>query len=213
MRVSRRETEASFAADSPPDGDPVPGRERVVPFWRRESGGRVTETTKGGPETVSTQSGTEGSNPAPSSEESRANLKTTSTFALRHSIAIRVPKKTPASMITDTGKVAGGKPATGRLCQAGLREKASVRHLARRLTGYRKESSTNSRDNVQGNSSPQRSERRGTERLDYRTSEGRVLATWFRKADRVVARTPVGRDRRNRRASRPPSVGASGRAF
>src|SRR5882672_2386668 len=122
--------------------------------------------------------GTEGSNPSPSSEESRANLKTTSTFALRHSIAIRVPKKTPASMITDTGKVAGGKPATGRLCQAGLREKASVRHLARRLTGYRKESSTNSRDNVQGNSSPQRSERRGTERLDYRTSEGRVLATW-----------------------------------
>jgi hypothetical protein len=106
--------------------------------------------------------GTEGSNPSPSSEESRANLKTTSTFALRHSIAIRVPKKTPASMITDTGKVAGGKPATGRLCQAGLREKASVRHLARRLTGYRKESSTNSRDNVQGNSSPQRSERRGT---------------------------------------------------
>ena len=46
-----------------------------------------------------------------------------------------------------------------------------------------------------GNSSPQRSERRGTERLDYRTSEGRVLATWFRKADRVIARTPVGRDR------------------
>ena len=113
-------------------------------------------------------------------------------------------------MIADTGKVADGKPATGRLCQAGLREKASVRHLAWRLTGYRKESSTNSRDNVQGNSSPQRSERRGTERLDYRTSEGRVLATWFRKADRVVARTPVGRDRRNRRASRPPSVGASG---
>jgi hypothetical protein len=55
-------------------------------------------------------------------------------------------------MITDTGKVAGGKPATGRLCQAGLREKASVRHLARRLTGYRKESSTNSLGNVQGNS-------------------------------------------------------------
>ena len=106
--------------------------------------------------------GTKSSNPSSSSEESRANLKTTSTFALRHSIAIRVPKKTPASMITDTGKVAGGKPATGRLCQAGLREKASVRHLARRLTGYRKESSTNSRDNVQGNSSPQRSERRGT---------------------------------------------------
>jgi len=119
----------------------------------------------------------------------------------------------PASMIADTGKVADGKPATGRLCQAGLREKASVRHLAWWLTGYRKESSANSRDNVQGNSSPQRSERRGTERLDYRTSEGRVLATWFRKADRVVARTPVGRDRRNRRASRPPSVGASGRAF
>jgi hypothetical protein len=34
-------------------------------------------------------------------------------------------------MIIDTGKIAGGKPATGRLCQAGLREKASVRHLAR----------------------------------------------------------------------------------
>jgi hypothetical protein len=32
----------------------VPGRERVFPFWRRESGGRVTETTKGDPETVST---------------------------------------------------------------------------------------------------------------------------------------------------------------
>src|SRR5438477_8803144 len=39
---------------SPLEGDSVPGRERVFPFWRRESGGRVTETTKGGPETVST---------------------------------------------------------------------------------------------------------------------------------------------------------------
>src|ERR1700737_1219855 len=79
--------------------------------------------------------GTDSSNPSPSSEESRANLKTTSgPLGFRDSIAIRVPKKTPAAMITDTGKVAGVKPATGRLCQAGLREKASVRHLARRLT-------------------------------------------------------------------------------
>src|SRR5207248_3873932 len=30
--------------------------------------------------------------------------------------------KKPASTIADTGKVAGGKPATGRLCQAGLRK-------------------------------------------------------------------------------------------
>ena len=149
-----------------------------------------------------------------SSEESRANLKTDIDLCAFVTVSLsEFQKKMPASMIADTGKVADGKPATGRLCQAGLREKASVRHLAWWLTGYRKESSANSRDNVQGNSSPQRSERRGTERLDYRTSEGRVLATWFRKADRVVARTPVGRDRRNRRASRPPSVGASGRAF
>jgi hypothetical protein len=35
----------------------------------------VTYTTEGGAETVSTSSGTEGSNPAPSSSESGANLK------------------------------------------------------------------------------------------------------------------------------------------
>ena len=32
-----------------------------------------------------------------------------------------VSEKKPASTTADTGKVAGGKPATGRLCQAGLR--------------------------------------------------------------------------------------------
>src|SRR3981081_1426651 len=92
-------------------------------------------------------------------------------------------------MITDTGKVAGGKPATGRLCQAGLREKASVRHLARRLTGYRKESSTNSRDNVQGNSSPQRSERRGTIR---RVPERRTPASLMRSDAPWVTRCGIG---------------------
>ena len=51
-----------------------PGRERVIPFGDVKQG-MVTYTTEGGAETVSTSSGTEGSNPAPSSSESGANLK------------------------------------------------------------------------------------------------------------------------------------------
>jgi hypothetical protein len=51
-----------------------PGRERVIPFGDVKQG-MVTYTTEGGPETVSTSSGTEGSNPAPSSGESPANLR------------------------------------------------------------------------------------------------------------------------------------------
>ena len=36
------------------------------------------------------------------------------------------PRKKPASTSADTGKVAGGKPATGRLCQAGLQNTRRV---------------------------------------------------------------------------------------
>jgi len=50
-------------------------------------------------------------------------------FASARSFATRV-KKRPVSTTAGTGKEAGGKPATGRLCQAGLRDEASVRHLA-----------------------------------------------------------------------------------
>jgi hypothetical protein len=39
-------------------------------------------------------------------------------------------QKKPVSTTADTGKGASGKPATGRLCQAGLEDEASVRRLA-----------------------------------------------------------------------------------
>ena len=39
-------------------------------------------------------------------------------------------QKKPVSTTADTGKGAGGKPATGRLCQAGLGDETSVRRLA-----------------------------------------------------------------------------------
>src|SRR6516225_8471878 len=40
--------------------------------------------------------------------------------------SVSCPRKKPASTLADTGKVAGGKPATGRLCQAGLQNTRRV---------------------------------------------------------------------------------------
>src|SRR5260370_26962825 len=47
---------------------------KAIWFSAKGKRGRVTWTTRRGPETVSTHSGTDGSNPSPSSGESRANL-------------------------------------------------------------------------------------------------------------------------------------------
>jgi hypothetical protein len=61
-----------------------PGRERVNPFGDVKQG-MVTYTTEGGAETVSTSSGTEGSNPAPSSAES-GELQTPTTATGRAAV-------------------------------------------------------------------------------------------------------------------------------
>ena len=56
-------------------GSSVRGREKVIPFFGQGEAGKGDGDDKRRPETVvSTESGTEGSNPAPSSSESTANL-------------------------------------------------------------------------------------------------------------------------------------------
>src|SRR5215813_14197168 len=56
--------------------------------------------------------------------------------------------KKPASATADTGKVAGGKPATGRLCQAGLGKIRRVSGTSpRALTRYRQKGSRRPRAN------------------------------------------------------------------